>query len=91
MVQLEYWLDGDWREVVRYDHDIAAPGGHDITEEGLHLDIYKDGKKVDARIVSPPIPANEGFNAAEDDLLHNAQRYIRRFEQWHEVRQRSDL
>jgi hypothetical protein len=36
MVQLEYWLDGDWREIIRYDHDQVAPGGHDIIEEGLH-------------------------------------------------------
>jgi hypothetical protein len=33
VIQLEYWLDGDWREVVRYDHDHDAPGGHDVTEE----------------------------------------------------------
>jgi hypothetical protein len=36
MIQLEYWLEGDWREVVRYDHDRDTAGGHDITEEGLH-------------------------------------------------------
>ena len=26
MIQLEYWLEGDWRGVVRYDHDRDAPG-----------------------------------------------------------------
>lgn len=36
MVQLEYWLEDDWCAVVRYDHDQEAPGGHNITEEGLH-------------------------------------------------------
>jgi len=33
MIQLEYWLEGDWREVVRYDHDRDAAGGHYITED----------------------------------------------------------
>ena len=66
VVQLEYWLEGDWREVVRYDHDRDAPSGHDITNEGLHRDIYRDGKKIRPEEVSPPIPANEGFDAAEE-------------------------
>ena len=44
LMQLEYWLEGDWREVIRYDHDRDAPGGHDITEDGLHRDIYRDGE-----------------------------------------------
>lgn len=46
LVQLEYWHDGDWREIVRYDHDRNAPGGHDVTEEGLHRDVYREGKKT---------------------------------------------
>ena len=61
-MQLEYWLEGDWREVVRYDHDRDVPGGHDITEEGLHRNIYRDGKRIQPEEVSPPIPANEGFD-----------------------------
>ena len=44
VVQLEYWLEGDWREVVRYDHDRDAPSGHDITEEGLHRE-YLSGRE----------------------------------------------
>ena len=48
------------------NHDRDAPGGHDITEEGMHRDIYRDGKKIRPEEVSPPIPANEGFDAAEE-------------------------
>ena len=91
VVQLEYWLEGDWREVVRYDHDRDAPGGHDITEEGLHRDIYRDTAKIRSETVSPPIPANDGFDAAEEDLRTNIERFIRRFETWHEVKDRSNL
>lgn len=85
MIQLEYWLAGEWREVVRYDHDRDSVGGHDITTAGLHRDIYRHGKKVRVEQVTGPIPANEGLNAAEEDLQENAEAYIKRFESWHEI------
>ena len=91
LIQLEYWLNGDWREVVRYDHDRDAPGGHDVTEEGLHRDVYRNGEKHDTEEVSPPIPANKGFDHAEEDLRENVERFITRFEQWHGVKDGSDL
>jgi len=74
-----------WREVVRYDHDRDSAGGHDITTDGLHRDIYRHGAKDRVEQVTGPIPANEGFNAAEEDLQENAEAYIRRFESWHEI------
>ena len=46
VAQLKYWLDGDWRTVVRYDHDREAVGGHNVEIEGLHRDVYRDGEKV---------------------------------------------
>jgi len=91
IIQLEYWLEGEWREVVRYDHDRDAVGGHDITEDGLHRDVYRDGEKIRSEDVSPPIPANEAFDAAEEDLRESVQRFIKRFEKWHGVKDRSDL
>ena len=91
MVQLEYWLNGGWQPVVRHDHDRDAEGGHDITEEGLHMDIYRSGEKVDIKDVSGPIPAAEGLDYAEDDLRENVQRYIKRFEKWHDIRNGSNL
>lgn len=91
VVQLEYWLEGDWREVVRYDHASHASGGHDITEEGLHRDVYRDGEKLRSETISPPIPANEGFDVAEEDLRQNVEGFIKRFETWHEVTDRIDL
>lgn len=91
MAQLEYWLGGKWHEIIRYDHDRDAPGGHDITEDGLHRDVYRDGEKIESVQVTGPIPANEGFNYAEDDLRENAERYIKRFEQWHGINDGADL
>ena len=85
VTQLEFWLDDEWTEVVRYDHDRDAEGGHDVTEEGLHRDIYRDGEKHDVKRVTGPIPANEAFSYAEEDLYENAERYVTRFKQWHGV------
>jgi hypothetical protein len=91
MIQLEYWLNGDWREVIRYDHDRDAAGGHDITTEGLHRDAYRDGEKHSVEQVTGPIPANKGFNAAEADLHENAEEYIKRFESWHGIKNGANL
>jgi len=68
MIQIEYWLDGDWQAVVRYDHDEDAEGGHDVTKKGLHRDIYRYGEKIRAEEVTGPLPANNGFEYAEEDL-----------------------
>jgi hypothetical protein len=91
VTQLEYWHNGDWRAVVRYDHDADAEGGHDVTEEGLHRDVYRDSEKVRTEDVTGPISANEGFDFAEADLVENAERYVRRFEKWHGIREKSGL
>lgn len=91
MVRIEYWLDGDWRAVVRYDHDEDAEGGHDVTEEGLHRDIYRDGDKVRSEEVTGPLPANLAFEHAEEELKQHTEGYVRRFERRHGVKDRSNL
>lgn len=35
----------DWRTVARFDHDISGEQSHDVREEGLHMDIYRNGEK----------------------------------------------
>jgi hypothetical protein len=91
MVQLEYWLDGEWQTVVRYDHDKTDDNGHDMTEEGLHRDVYRHRAKHRVEEVTGPVSGNEGFEYAEEDLKENVQEYIRRFERWHGVKDRSNL
>lgn len=40
-----YWND-DWIEIARFDHNPDG-GGHDVTEEGLHVDVgLHTGKEV---------------------------------------------
>lgn len=85
VVQLEYWINDEWREVVRYDHDPESEMGHDVTEEGLHMDIYRDGKKEDTEYVTGPIPADVAIDTAEEHLSEHLERYVRRFEQWHAI------
>ena len=91
MVQLEYWHSGDWKPVVRYDHDRDAEDGHDIAAEGLHMDIYRNGEKVNVKDITGPIPPADGFDYAEDDLRENIQQYIKRFEQWRDINNGSNL
>lgn len=86
VVQLEYLSGEEWTPVVRYDHDPASEHGHDVTEDGLHIDIYRDGEKYRTEYVAPPMPAGVALDFAEDHLANNAQRFIRRFEGWHETK-----
>jgi len=58
---------------------------------GLHRDVYRDGDKHRLEQITGPIPANEGFTAAEADLHENAEQYIRRFESWHGINNGANL
>lgn len=52
---------------VRYEHDRDAPGGYDVTEDGLHRDIHHNSDKYRTEEVLPSIPANEAFDRAEEE------------------------
>jgi hypothetical protein len=88
VVQLEYLYEDEWTPVVRYDHDPASMHGHDVTDEGLHIDVYRDGETYRQEYVAPPMPAGVALDFAEDHLAENTQRFTRRFEEWHEIRNR---
>jgi len=86
VLQLEYCLDGEWQEVVRYDHDPAGEFGHDVNEEGLHIDVYRDGEQYRTEYVAPPMPAGLALDRAEDHLGENLKGFTNRFEKWHGIR-----
>jgi len=86
VVQLEYWVDEDWWEVVRYDHDPDRIHGHDVTADGLHVDVYRIGEKSWTEYVAPPMPPGIALDRAEDHLSNNLETFISRFERWHESR-----
>jgi hypothetical protein len=55
------------------------------------MDIYRDSEKLRIEDITGPIPAANGFDYAEEDLRGNGQQYIKRFEQWHGIRDESNL
>lgn len=87
VVQLEYHHDGEWHTVVRYDHDGTdeSEHAHDVTTEGLHIDIYQDDEKTVTEFIAPPIPAGDALDRAEEHLSENLERFIERYEQWHGI------
>ena len=86
VVQLEYRHGDEWREVVRYDHDPESEQGHDVEDEGLHIDIYRDDAKYRNEYVAPPMPAGVALDRAEDHLTQNTVAFIERYERWHRIR-----
>lgn len=85
VVQMEYWLDDTWCEIVRFDHDPESDHGHDVTEEGVHMDVYRNCEKFRSGEVFPPMPASGALTFAEEHLNQHAERYINRFEEWHGI------
>lgn len=73
VVQLEYLTDpvsDNWSQVVRYDHGAkgSAESAHNVTEDGLHIDIYREGEKVDSHELTPPMPASQALGVAEEHV-----------------------
>lgn len=90
VVQLEYRIDAEqdtWMTAVRYNHDGkgSAEATHDVTEDGLHIDIYRDSEKVDSHELTPPLSSNDAVERDKDHLAEHLEGYIRRFEQWHGI------
>lgn len=88
VVQLEYRYHNEWQPVVRYDHDPASAHGHDVTVEGIHMDVYRNGLKHRTGYVAPPMPAGLAIDFAEDHLAENVERFVERFEKWHGIKRR---
>lgn len=93
VAQLEYDIEAtptgqnapDWRTVARFDHDITGEQSHDVREEGLHLDVYRDGEKYDVIGRFPPIPLERAPRYAQEYLERHADRFLQQFEEWHDL------
>ncbi|GAA0457796.1 hypothetical protein MUK72_14555 (plasmid) [Halococcus dombrowskii] len=85
LVQLEYCVDGGWQPVVHFDHNPEGTYGHDLTEEGLHMDIYRDGEQHLVREDFPPVELSNAPDYCESYIKTEASRLLRRYEQWHNL------
>lgn len=91
--QLEYDIaatpagthEPDWRTVARFDHNVSPTQGHDIRVEGLHLDLYRDGRKYRVKTGFPPIPLSRAPDYCEWWLEEQADRVLEQFERWHDL------
>ena len=61
--------------------------GHDITEEGLHMDIYREGERVRVKDDFPPVGLIRAPRYCIAYLKTNAETLLRRFERWHDLNQ----
>ena len=85
IVQLEYQVKGEWEPVVRFDHNSVNQFGHDITEEGLHMDIYRDGENRYVKTNFPAVPLSDAPKYAESHIRGQADQLLRRYEKWHNL------
>lgn len=76
----------DWQYIARFDHNPSNPTGHDITEEGLHLDLHhptEGDRKYRGfpwvPLFQAPVYAEDYF---DDRYLEICNRYL---EWWEEV------
>lgn len=64
-----------YQTMAQFDHDPAAENGHDIYEEGLHLDIYRrNGDDEKLHPDHPPLPESRGrvLRSCKEYLHDNA-------------------
>ncbi|SEH51852.1 hypothetical protein SAMN05192561_10463 [Halopenitus malekzadehii] len=87
VVQLERRVDEFWQQVVRFDHDPENPMGHDIIEEGLHMDVYRNGEKSRVKDDFPPVDLTRAPRYCIAYIEQHAGILLRRFEQWHDLNQ----
>jgi hypothetical protein len=98
VMQLEYDVnatldrrrDSDWRVVARFDHDSDEGQGHDVTEEGLHMDVYRNGEKYRRAWDFPEIDLNDAPGYCREYLCRHSDWLLSRFEKWHGLRRTTD-
>ena len=86
--QLEYHLGNVspypncWRPIARFDHNQHSKKGHDIRDEGLHMDIIDaDNTKFDVRRGFPHVPIEDAPEYCENYLLEHHDTLTAKFEQ----------
>ena len=74
----------NWREIARMDHNETPNQGHDIYQEGLHVDVARRSKRtVHLQIRHGPLPSNRGVvvRACVEYLRNEAEYFIAVYEE----------
>ena len=85
VVQLEkntedgFGTNQNWGQAARFDHHPEADWGHDIREEGLHIDLYRNGQKMQVRRSFPNISVNRAPAYCEKYLTEMEEKILRSF------------
>jgi len=58
---------------------------YDVTEEGLHLDVYRDGERYARSHSFPRLPPGAAIRFGEHYRREHADRFLGRFKQWHGI------
>lgn len=84
VVQLYCWRDGSWRLVAQPDHNPTMAEGHDVTEGGVHVDVFRDGEKHETETAPHPGPLNPelALDYAISYLEMHDKRLIRQYDAW---------
>jgi len=85
VVNLEYnvsentTLYDEWKTVARFDHNPSAVNGHDIRDEGLHIDLCDPDGSVNKGYGFPPVSVNEAPAYCETYFKKHHLRITRRY------------
>lgn len=78
----EYGEPDQWEYIARFDHKPASLDGHDIRQEGLHLDI-RDPRGEDKKYTNfPPVEVTHAPDYAENYLEKNYVGICERYTGW---------
>jgi hypothetical protein len=88
LVKLERKTGEGWVDIMRSDHNPTAPDGHDVTEEGVHIDYGYGDRQSES--ITGPAKVGDGFRRAEKHITENAQKEIERYKQWKTQKQETN-
>jgi hypothetical protein len=70
----------DWQYIARFDHKPSSQHGHDIREEGLHIDVRHPQEGDRTYTGFPPVPLDQAPKYAENHFdemyLDICERYL---------------
>ncbi|WP_425606569.1 DUF7718 family protein [Halomontanus rarus] len=86
-IQLEYNVglhyemeDSIWRAIARFDHNVSPNRGHDIREEGLHMDLFPKTENERKVWDFPRVPLRDSPRWCREFLEQRHRHYLLRYE-----------